>query len=118
MPVIWRKTAAAFMLIWALMDMSVPGVCQNDDLESSPSNIQTVQPAKAITTATIQAFSSAPNDTPSDRSGPEDCFCCSYVTPTPVFSLPGQAILESYGHSDPLGHQLEYSTFFYHPPRS
>jgi hypothetical protein len=34
----WRKFVVGFVLLWALMDLSVPGVCQADDLESSPAN--------------------------------------------------------------------------------
>lgn len=118
MPGTWRKIVAGFILIWALLDMSVPGVCQSDDLESSPVSALEIQPA-APTPFIIQAYSSIPDDSSPNHSGPEDCFCCcSHVTPTTTFIVPQPVFRERYSTPDLTLSPLEYSPILYHPPQA
>ena len=119
MPVVWCKFAAYFILTWALMDLSLPGMCQDDDLESAPADAQAVVVVEQSAIPAIHALTSAPTNNTSDKPGREDCFCCcSHVAPVQIFSLPKQATLEQHEDFSPILLQLEYTPFLYHPPRS
>jgi hypothetical protein len=115
----WRKIAASFVLLWALMDLSVPGVCQADDLEASPANAQMLASPQPHVAITILSSSSVPDQNPSNQSAPEDCFCCcSHIAPTPTFEIAAQVSSEICEPLAALGQQLDYSLFIYHPPRT
>jgi hypothetical protein len=115
----WRKCGAAFILIWVLLDLSVPGMCQKDDLESVPANVQTAASVRHGADASIHKTSTTPNDNGSDEPGPEDCFCCcSHVVPVSLFELRTQASTERYQELHVLNRPLDFSPFLYHPPKS
>jgi hypothetical protein len=115
----WRRFVAGFILIWALLDLSIPGVCQSDDLESTPVSAQEMKSAQQAASSTVQDYSAIPDGNPSDQSGPEDCFCCcSHVTPTSTFSMPGPILNERYSSPDLTLSPLEYSPILYHPPHA
>ena len=119
MPVVWRKFAVCFILTWALMDLSVPGVCQDDDLESPPADSQAVAVVEQSAVPAIHALTSSPTNNTSGKPGQEDCFCCcSHVAPVQIFSIPSQALVEQHEIPAPVVHQSEYSPFLYRPPRS
>lgn len=81
-----RKYVAAFVLLWALADLTVPGLCQADDNRIDPADSalfvssQDTEPLSTWSATSIPA---------SDQDGsPDECFCCSpYTSPTSVFSL-------------------------------
>jgi hypothetical protein len=77
-----RKIVAAFVLIWAFADLSVPGLCQADD-----NKIDYSLSVVAFQGKNSPALSPGGVPTP-DRDGtPDECFCCSpYASPTAVFS--------------------------------
>ena len=115
----WRKVAASFILLWALMDLSVPGVCQADDLEANPANAQTVALPQMHGATGLLTSSSVPDQNSSDQSGPEDCFCCcSHIAPTPTFKITAQISSQMCERLAALGEQLPYSPFIYHPPKA
>lgn len=119
MSVFWRKLGAGFILLWALMDLSLPGVCKEEGFGSALTDTQVVGLVESAKTPAAHAASSTPINTPSDMPGREDCFCCcSHVAPVQIFSLPKQALLEQYEDTSPILLQLEYTPFLYHPPRS
>ena len=92
MPARTRKMVAAFVLLWALADLTVPGLCQADDnkVNSADSLLlwepQGKQPLPSLSTAGIPS---------SDPDGaPDECFCCSpYASPASVFSTYASANL-------------------------
>lgn len=116
----WQKGLAAFLLLWAIADLSVPGLCKSDN-DRSPD----VQPV----VASVNASQAGPQDVirkavrGSGQQGTstldEDCFCCcSHIVPAPHFQLPAIAAslpaLTVY-HFE----QVTASTAPpYHPPRS
>lgn len=80
-----RKYVAAFVLIWALADLTVPGLCQADD-----DRIDAPESALLVgSQETTPLILSAPTVPTSDQGGsPDECFCCSpYTSPTSVFNL-------------------------------
>lgn len=110
---------AGFIVLWALMDMTVPGACQSDDLESTPASAQDTALATTSTSGAKAVSSSTPNDNSASQPGPEDCFCCcSHIAPTGFFHV---AVLFSFvGFELPysLGSPHDFSTFLYHPPKA
>jgi hypothetical protein len=84
MPVRLSKTVAAFVLLWALADMTVPGLCQADDNKINSNNNLIL-----LSLQDAQRISSVSNQAPSKGSDGllDECFCCSpYACPATVFS--------------------------------
>jgi hypothetical protein len=112
----WRKLLSMFIVLWALTDLTVPGVCQSDDLDSTPASTKitaTYQP-DAMTVAP-----SAPESSSSNQSVPEDCFCCcSHVAPAHYFQLAYEHASVIFESLDPAGQPRDFSPFLYHPPRA
>lgn len=89
----WQKGLAAFLLLWALADLGVPGLCKSDN-DRSPE----VQPVAAL----VNASQTGPQDV-MQKAGKgsgqhdsstldEDCFCCcSHIVPSAHFQLPAIA---------------------------
>ena len=100
-----------------MMDMSVPGVCQSDDLEAALAS------ARHLTQASVQGagvtdLSATPNDNGPDQSGPEDCFCCcSHIAPTSFFYIARPFSLVGSGAPYAVGSPHDFSPPFYHPPK-
>lgn len=82
----YKKYVAAFVLLWALADLTVPGLCQADDNRIDPADS-----ALFVSSQDTESLStwSATGIPASDQDGsPDECFCCSpYNSPTSVFSL-------------------------------
>lgn len=79
-----RKIVAAFVLIWALADMTVPGLCQADDNRVDPVDSLLLLVSQE---QTPPAWSSAGLPLPSQDGAPDECFCCSpYACPTSIHS--------------------------------
>lgn len=85
MPGRCRKLVAAFVLIWALADLTVPGLCQADDNRIVPGDSVLFlgsQPKQGLTFWSAQGGLS-----PDHEGSPDECFCCSpYASPTSVHS--------------------------------
>jgi hypothetical protein len=114
----WRKLTAAFIVLWAMMDMTVPGVCQSDDLEASLAADQHIDQTATSDTGANVVSNTAPTDSQSDQSGSEDCFCCcSHIAPTGFFHA---TILFPFVGNEPpytVGVPHDFSSFLYRPPK-
>jgi hypothetical protein len=114
----WRRFIAGFIVLWAMMDLTVPGVCQSDDLEATLASALSVTHTTAPVTG-ARDVSNTPNDNSPDQPGPEDCFCCcSHIAPTSVFHI---TVLYSFmGFQRPysLSSLHDFSTFLHHPPKA
>jgi hypothetical protein len=110
---------AGFIVLWAMMDMSVPGVCQSDDLEASLAADQHIGQTVTSDTGANVISSTAPTNNQSDQSSPEDCFCCcSHIAPTRFFHA---TILLSFVGNEPpyrAGAPHDFNSFLYHPPKA
>jgi hypothetical protein len=114
----WRKLLAAFIVLWAMMDLTVPGVCQSDDLETSLASALAVMHT-AAPAAGVSGVSNTPSDNNPDRPGPEDCFCCSsHIAPTSVFHVTVLYSFLAFQQPYSLGSPHDFSPFFYHPPKA
>jgi len=116
----WRRLIAGFIVLWAMMDLTVPGVCQSDDLEATLASALSVTHIAAPATGT-SGISNTSNDSipDQDQSGPEDCFCCSsHIAPTAVFHV--SALVSFMGIERPysIGSPHNFSPFLYHPPKA
>ena len=104
----WQRIAALFILLWAVVDMSVPSLCQAD------SDFLPVPQQQSATLSVDQNRDSQP----AFPSNDDDCFCCcSHVSPTPHFELSVIASRQETVAPDPVIHRLEYTEPHYHPPR-
>jgi hypothetical protein len=79
-----RRIVAGFVLIWALADMTVPGLCQADDNRVDPKDSSIVFTSQG----NEPPHWSSPGIPASDPDGsPDECFCCSpYASPNSVFN--------------------------------
>ena len=120
---IWQKFFAALLLVWALADLSVPGLCQSDDDGSQDgqalsqfagaSQVAPESPSRAqFRTAANSGRQNAPN-------AQEDCFCCcAHIVPAPhfyfaKFQLSAQVM--TFYHFNKV---TASAPPLYHPPRS
>lgn len=118
---IWRKWLAAFFLLWALADLSVPGLCQSDNDDGSQgsqvaSRFESASRVALSGTRLRAASNSGHKSVPSTQ---EDCFCCcAHIVPTPHFliaSIERSALAEAFYQF----HQVAAPTLLlYRPPRS
>jgi hypothetical protein len=101
------------------MDLSVPGVCQADDLEASPANVPSVASADYEPSLALQTVSSLPTNNSPDAPAPEDCFCCcSHIAPTQIFEIAALISSEICVGCYSSGPQQDYSPFIYNPPKA
>jgi hypothetical protein len=105
----WQRIAALFILLWAVVDMSVPSLCQADsELFAVPQ-----QQSKAISVDQNRDSQPASPDTD------DDCFCCSsHVSPTPNYDLSVMALAQTSTVPEPVIRILEFAEPHYHPPRA
>ena len=105
----WRRIASLLILLWAVVDMSVPSLCQAD------SGFFPVPQQQSTTVSVDQNRDSQP----ASPSNEDDCFCCcSHVSPTPHFELSTIASRQEGVAPDPAIHLREYAEPHYHPPRA
>ena len=103
-----RKFVAVFVLIWALGDLSVPGLCQTDLADFGG-----LQPTS------VSAQRNASHQQQSQTSGEDDCFCCcSHVAPATPVALSEGAIALADWPEYVIEKPREFSSSLYHPPRS
>lgn len=112
-----RRLIAGFIVLWAMMDLTVPGVCQSDDLEATLATALSAHQASAGT----NGVSTTPTDNvpDQDQPGPEDCFCCSsHIAPTAVFHVNVQISAIGIERPYSIGSPHDFSSFLYHPPKA
>lgn len=103
-----RKFVALFVLIWALGDLSMPGLCRTDlpDFGAPQSTSVSAQP-------------SVSHQQQSQSSVEDDCFCCCpHVAPASPVSLSATAITLADWPAYVTEKPREFSSSLYHPPRS
>ena len=103
------RAVALLILLWAVVDMSVPSLCQTDrDFQFPPFQQQT--------TGVVGVDRGQPPATPDPE---DDCFCCCpHISPAPHFEL---ARFSSSEHWEAVQSQLrllDLPQLLYHPPRS
>lgn len=107
-----RRLVAMFIFGWALLDLTVPGLCLVETVGNKvPSQYQESQVAK---------FEPSIPSSPTPQPGPEDdCWCCcGHVTPAPTFAFSPELVSTV---QDPVyREELVYAAVLapYHPPRS
>src|SRR5262245_59952084 len=97
-----------------MLDLSVPGVCRSDDLDSPRSQDYSVfQINRASQTALLASM-------PSGQVGDQDdCFCCcSHILPTIATNFAQQQLSIPLEVSSDPSAPVAMSTPPYHPPRS
>lgn len=104
----WQKVVTLFILLWAVVDLSVPSFCEVDSSFRIPSTQQ-------------QSNVSADNNKSSRSAIPaqeDDCFCCcSHIAPTAHFEFSSVALSGEFRVPAPQLDPLEFAEAHYHPPR-
>lgn len=103
---IWQKLTVAFLLLWVLADLSVPGLCQADDDTVDLSN--GIHSLNRQSGQVFLVLPSGGSHQPSQRSS-DECVCCSPYPPS-VFS--GHAALDTHGAVVASGAQALVSHFW------
>jgi hypothetical protein len=110
----WLRAVALLILCWALLDLSVPGLCPGEGNSSqAPETSDSLIASFSVSIAEISAQSPAAPDVD------DDCWCCSpHVAPASHFEL---ATLAPVDLKDiPLFENPSqgWSQLLYRPPRS
>jgi hypothetical protein len=82
-PPLWLRAVALVILCWALLDLSVPGLCPGErDSSQAPETSGFLMASSSL----LLARGSAPSPVAPDLD--DDCWCCSsHVVPAPRFEL-------------------------------
>jgi hypothetical protein len=119
MNISWRRLIAGFIVLWAMMDLTVPGVCQSDDFEATLASSLSIHKAAPVNGTGAVSSIPSENSPDQDQPGPEDCFCCSSnIAPTSVFHVNVLFTFIGFEHPISLGSPHDFSTFLYHPPKA
>lgn len=104
----WHRVAALFILLWAVVDMSVPSLCEADgDFLPVP------QQHASVSVDSVNGLR------PSVPASEDDCFCCSsHVSPTRNFEFSEVAVVGEYAVAAPQTRLLDFAEPHYHPPRA
>jgi hypothetical protein len=103
-----RKFVAAFVLVWALGDLSVPGFCKTD-----------IPDFGVPQSSSVSVQSSVFHQQQSQSSVEDDCFCCcAHITPSSPVVLSTIAIAIADWPAYVVEKPREFSSSLYHPPRS
>src|SRR5678815_1159224 len=113
----WRSGVALVILVWALFDLTVPGLCTTEE-EVLPTGVTSrgyVPPSVTGQTPRVQSAAAVPTD---QNSLENDCWCCcSHITPTPHFQM---SVISSFTYEEaPVFDRpsLGWPPLLYHPPR-
>lgn len=104
----WHRVAAISILLWAVVDMSVPSLCEADGgfiPSSSPQHASvSVDGDKNSQPTPVQE---------------DDCFCCcAHISPTRHFEFAAVGLSEQFVPVTPEQRLLEFAESHYHPPRA
>ena len=112
--VMWKRRVVLVILTWALLDLSVPGLCPGEqELPLASTGVQAMPPA--VSAVHVQAGGPGSDQTLLD----DDCWCCSsHVVPAPHFEV---TVLAQVDREEiiPLESSSQgWPLTLYHPPRS
>ena len=113
-----RSGVALVILIWALFDLSVPGLCTTEEevLPGGAASGEYVPASARDQTVRIQAADVVPID---QGSMENDCWCCcSHIVPAPHFQI---VVISSFTYEEASVFErasLGWPPLLYHPPRS
>src|SRR5581483_11068156 len=118
-PARWQTWVALAMLTWALFDLTVPGLCTDEEepLPLPATAAQILDPGPIIARGT-QASGTNPVSSSPNRFDDGCWCCCSHVAPSPHFQT---AILSPLDSQElPVFESSSQGWFAppYHPPRS
>lgn len=110
-----RKLVAVMVLVWALADLTVPGVCQTDfPVLNGPQPATLSAHGNASRSAHLN-FSHQPQ---SQNEREDDCFCCcSHIVHSCVATFSDRATVVEHLPAFVTEQPHEFSTSLYHPPR-
>jgi hypothetical protein len=110
----WKRRVALVILTWALLDLSVPGLCRGE--QAIPSTSTT---AVALSFSAPVPQSDHVSRLVSDETTDDDCWCCSsHVVPAPRFEVTLLLPLEREEATLFERPTQGWSLPLYHPPRS
>ena len=105
---VWAKYLAGFLLLWALVDLTVPMVCQTDVVEFP-----------AVQTAAGTALQKPQDGNSPQQYYEDDCFCCcSHIIPAPHVVLTAALVSVPADFPAEPGKIDGIAQAHYHPPRS
>jgi hypothetical protein len=118
-PFRWQKLVVLPILLWALLDLSVPGLCSDEYLLPSTQTSQDLSAGERVNSQVISALAS-PDSTPSTSNTiEEDCWCCcSHIVPARPANLVTLATLNLEAPPAPENPSQGWSLPLYHPPRA
>lgn len=104
---VWHKRLAILLLLWAVVDLSVPEMCQAEDLTfSSPTHSTLIRGAGG-------------NGDQNPVSPDDDCFCCcTHIIPTAHIGLAAFVVSTPEFRIFDLNHPQGFTPAIYLPPRS
>ena len=106
----WKKRIALLLLLWAFLDICVPGVCRTDDIQLPP--LRTGALFWQNARGTLPGHSTAQADQ-------DDCFCCcSHIVHARYFVAEQSAFLVRAVFPPFDREPLEMSFAYFRPPRS
>jgi hypothetical protein len=110
----WKRRVALVILTWALLDISVPGLCPGEQ-ETSPTSTA----AMALSLGASVPPSIQMNGPVSGQTNDDNCWCCSsHVVPAPRFEVTLLSPLEREDFTLSERPSQGWSLPLYHPPRS
>ena len=110
----WKRRVALVILTWALLDLSVPGLCPGEQEIPSTSTAAFVSSFVASVPHSIRVSGPV-----SDQTTDDDCWCCSsHVAPAPRFEATLLSPLEREEATLSERPSQGWSLPLYHPPRS
>lgn len=117
----WRSWVALGILTWALLDLTVPGLCTTEEERfpsPAPTSAETVDSSTTIARQATQIGRANPVSS-SQGNLDDGCWCCcSHVVPSPHFEM---AVLSTLDSQDLALFESSLQGWFsppYHPPRS
>ncbi|MFQ5738744.1 MAG: hypothetical protein ACE5JX_06990 [Acidobacteriota bacterium] len=104
----WQKPVAILLLLWAAVDLFVPGICHSEEMEFS-----------VVQVAITVSLPGTTSDHGPQLDFEDDCFCCcDHITPSPDFELRHVLDLSLAKLALSLGLPSESAETIPHPPRS
>ena len=126
-----RKLASLCLLLWAVVDLSVPGVCKSDadDVDATPAVVSSSAKSARVAVTTDKGvtenkravlvaarYGSGQQGQPAGQS---DCFCCcSHVVHSSTVAPIAFTKMNTDWPPVLLEHPREFRSKSFHPPRS
>jgi len=103
------KRVAVFLLLWAALDLFVPGFCQTDgiDFPSAPAH------------PSLISRNASSNRVANPALAEDDCFCCcSHIVHSPHFILEVASATTFAHFPKPSSEPLQIAALHFRPPRA